>query len=172
MPSSEIEKQISEDYDDEGNLNVEHYPIPKGLERAWDVLHENESLAKALNATIATAMTPGKDKSPGPGLGINYVIDTPLKKKPKRKQETEDEDDPTGVKHALKTPKEPALRTIKTDKETYTGFRGVSSPRSYTMNEPITRQAIDGVERNREHVDNEVKRRQSPGNRVDIKRNK
>ena len=174
MGISDIEKQVSEDYDDDGELNVEHYPIPRGLERAWDALHENEALAKGLNATIATGTTYGGDKSPGPGLGVNYVIATPLKKKPKRKQETEDEeDDPVGVKRALKTPKESASQTLKTDKETYTGFRGISVPHKYEIREPVKARDISGEsERNREHVEKEVIRRQTPGNYVDIKRNK
>jgi len=171
MGMTDLEKQVSEDYDDDGELNVEHYPIPKGLERAWDVLHENEALAKGLNATIATAGTYGGDKSPGPGLGVNYAIDTPTKKKPKRKQKTEDEDDPTGVKRAIKTPKTRPERVITTEKDTYTGFRGVGSTHKYVIPETVHREGLaDEISRNREGVEKEIKRRQSPGNRVDIKR--
>ena len=170
MAISDLEKQISEDYDDDGELNVEHYPIPKGLERAWDALHENEALAKSLNAAIATGYMTGGDKSPGPGLGANYAIATPLKKKPKRKQ-VEDEDDPTGVKRALKKPKARPERVITTEKDTYTGFRGVSSVHKYVIPEPVRREGLaNEIERNREHTEKEIKRRQSPGNRVNIKR--
>jgi hypothetical protein len=170
MKLTEDEKLLSEDYDDDGELDVESYPIPKGLERAWDVLHENEALAKSLNAAIATGYTTGGDKSPGPGLGANYAIDTPLKKKPKRKQ-VEDEDDPTGVKRALKKPKARPERVITTDKDSYIGFRGVNAVHKYVIPEPVRREGLaNEIERNREHTEKEIKRRQSPGNRVDIKR--
>ena len=40
----EIDKEMSEDYDDEGELEVEHYPIPSGLQQAWaEVVKENEN---------------------------------------------------------------------------------------------------------------------------------
>jgi hypothetical protein len=31
------------DYDDEGNVDVEHYPIPPGLQEAWDELHAEDA---------------------------------------------------------------------------------------------------------------------------------
>lgn len=35
-------KELSEDYDDDNEVDVEWYPIPKGLKEAWDeIVKEN-----------------------------------------------------------------------------------------------------------------------------------
>jgi len=127
-------------------------------------------LTKGLNATIATAGTYSGDKSPGPGLGVNYAIKTPSKKKPKRKQ-IKDEDDPTGMKRALKNPNPRATQTVTIDKATYTGFRGVNTVHKYVLPEQARRDGIaDEISRNRGHLEREIERHQTPGNRVNIKR--
>lgn len=42
--SKEIDKEMSEDYDDEGELDVEHYPIPDGLKEAWEEVVKEKSV--------------------------------------------------------------------------------------------------------------------------------
>jgi len=36
MEKDKIDKEMSDDYDDAGELDVEYYPIPEGLKEAWD----------------------------------------------------------------------------------------------------------------------------------------
>lgn len=43
MESLEIDKEMSEDYNDDKDLDVEHYPIPTGLREAWaEVVREDK----------------------------------------------------------------------------------------------------------------------------------
>lgn len=38
-----IDKEMSLDFDDEDELDVEYYPIPKGLESVWDEIVKEET---------------------------------------------------------------------------------------------------------------------------------
>lgn len=164
-----FDTMLSEDYDDDGELNVEHYPIPKGLQRAWDALSSNEELEKGLNSTVATALTYSGDKSPGPGLGVNHYIKTPMKK-PKRKQ-MKDEDDPVGVKRAIKEPRLRSEQVIRTEKETYTGLAGIQQDHDYVIPEGLhSPVSSEEVEENRKQTEKKFGKKKTNGNRVDIKR--
>lgn len=165
----EIDKTLSLDFDDDNELDVEYYQLPKGLQAAWDALHDRE-LAKSLNPTIANDIATVGDKSPGPGLGINYVIRTPNKKMAKRKQKDKNEEDPTNVKQALKAPPIEDRNPLKTTKETYEGYRGISIPNPIRVQSPTTERGSSDVERTREHVDGEVKRRQGTRNVIPIEK--
>jgi hypothetical protein len=104
---TKIDKDLCEDYDDDGELDVEFYPVPAGLIDSMDEM----AMHKSLSQEIGSASGQAGNRAPGPGLGVNFVIFPPKKKKgtgytPSAREmvcgDGDGDDDSTGAMHSKK----------------------------------------------------------------------